>query len=140
LIFSPSLSEQYRAIIFNLYISIGRLLLTPFLGQTLFHSQEAFVAKKLFIGNLSFDATEEAVRELLSPHGEVLSLNLITDKYTGRSRGFGFAEIENADAAMAELNGKEFMGRQLKVSEARERPPRRGGGFNRGGGRGDRSW
>jgi RNA recognition motif-containing protein len=89
------------------------------------------MATKLYVGNLSFDATEDSVRELFSQYGEVSSVKLITDKDTGRPRGFGFVEMENADKAMEELNDKEFEGRKLKVNEAK--PPQHSGGFNRGG-------
>ena len=89
------------------------------------------MAQKLYVGNLSFSATEESVRNLFSQHGEVTSVSLMT----GRPRGFGFVEMEDADAAIAALNGKEFEGRVLKVDTARERAPRSDrGGFNRGGG------
>ena len=88
---------------------------------------------KLFVGNLSFDATEESVRALFAAHGAVEKLALITDRETGRPRGFGFVEMSNADAAraMQALNGKEFGGRALKVNEAQERT---NGGGHRGGG------
>ena len=87
---------------------------------------------KLYVGNLSFTATEEGVRALFSAHGTVEKVSLITDRDTGRPRGFGFVEMSNADAsrAMQALNGKEFEGRALRVTEAQERD-RSGGG--RGG-------
>jgi cold-inducible RNA-binding protein len=95
------------------------------------------MAQKIFVGNLSFKATEEGVRSLFEQYGEVLSVALMTDRETGRPRGFGFVEMENADEAVAGLNEKEFEGRPLKVDIARERPPRTGGGgYNRGGGGG----
>ncbi len=86
---------------------------------------------KLFVGNLPFTATEESVRALFAAHGTVESLALITDRDTGRPRGFGFIEMGNADASRAiqALNGKDFEGRALKVNEAQERE--RSGG-NRG--------
>jgi RNA recognition motif-containing protein len=88
------------------------------------------VAKKLYVGNLPFTSTEEQVKEYFAQHGDVLSVKIITDRQTGRSRGFCFVEMENADAAMNELNGKEFEGRKLMINEAREREPRptHGGG------------
>ena len=89
------------------------------------------MANKLYVGNLSFDSTEESVRELFSQHGEVTSVKLIMDKHTGRPRGFGFVEMENADKAMEALNGQEFEGRKLNVNEAK--PPRQNG-FKGGGG------
>jgi len=78
---------------------------------------------KLYVGNLPFTATEESVRALFSPHGTVEKIALISDRDTGRPRGFGFVEMSNADAANAaqSLNGKDFDGRALKVSEAQER-------------------
>jgi RNA recognition motif-containing protein len=85
------------------------------------------VAKKLYVGNLPFSSTEEQMKAHFGPFGEVHSVKIITDRATGRSRGFCFVEMENADAAMAELNGKEFGGRKLMINEARERelrPPR----------------
>jgi RNA recognition motif-containing protein len=78
------------------------------------------------------------VRSLFAAHGEVLSVALITDKMTGRPRGFGFVEMENAEAAIAALNGKEFEGRALVVNEAR--PRESGGGGGGGGGRRRDSW
>ena len=91
---------------------------------------------KLFVGNLPFSATEDAVRALFSAHGTVESLALITDRDTGRPRGFGFVEMPNADAAraMQALDGKDFDGRALKVNEAKAREG--GGGGGGGGGRG----
>jgi RNA recognition motif-containing protein len=90
---------------------------------------------KLYVGNLPFTATEESVRALFSQHGTVEKVSLISDRDTGRPRGFGFVEMSNADAsrAMQALNGTEFEGRALKVNEAQERG--RSGGGPRGGGR-----
>ena len=82
------------------------------------------MAKKLYVGNLSFSSTEDQVREYFAQFGEVLSVKIISDRATGRSRGFCFVEMENADAAMNELNGKEFDGRKLMINEAREREQR----------------
>jgi RNA recognition motif-containing protein len=101
------------------------------------------VSKKLYVGNLSFNSTEEEIKTMFGQFGEVTSVTIIKDRDTGRSRGFGFVEMENADAAIAQLNGKEFGGRTLTVNEAREREDRKGGGGGRGGfGGGDRgrSW
>jgi RNA recognition motif-containing protein len=88
---------------------------------------------KLYVGNLPFSATEESVRALFAPHGSVDKVSLITDRETGRPRGFGFVEMSTADASRAiqALNGKDFEGRALKVNEAQERE-RSGGGGNRG--------
>ena len=98
------------------------------------------MASKLYVGNLPFSSPEEAIRTLFSQFGEVLSVNLISDRDTGRPRGFGFVEMENAEAAIAGLNGKEFEGRPLKVNQAQERPPRQGGGGHRGGGNRGGRW
>lgn len=84
---------------------------------------------KLFVGNLPFTATEDSVRELFAPHGTVEKLDLITDRDTGRPRGFGFVVMSDADAsrAMQALDGKEFDGRTLKVNEAQAREGAAGG-------------
>ncbi len=89
---------------------------------------------KLYIGNLPFTATDESVRSLFSQHGVVEKVALISDRDTGRPRGFGFVEMSNADAARAlqALNGTDMDGRSLKVSEAQERD--NSGGRGRGGG------
>jgi hypothetical protein len=86
---------------------------------------------KLFVGNLPFTATEASVRTLFAAHGTVETVALITDRDTGRPRGFGFVEVSSADASRAidALNGKDFEGRALKVNEAQERE--RSGGARR---------
>ena len=83
------------------------------------------MSKRLFVGNLPFRASEDELKTFFEPHGEVHSVAIITDRQTGRSRGFGFVEMEdeNADTAMSELDGKEFNGRPIRISEARERRP-----------------
>jgi len=88
---------------------------------------------KLYVGNLPFTATEDSVRALFAAHGTVEKVSLITDRDTGRPRGFGFVEMSNSDAsrAMQALNGQDFGGRPLKVNEAQERSG--GGGGGRGG-------
>ena len=94
---------------------------------------------KLYVGNLPFSATEDSVRALFAPHGTVEKLSLITDRETGRPRGFGFVEMSNSDAtrAMQALNGQDFDGRPLKINEAQDRDRAGGGGGgNRGGGGG----
>lgn len=87
---------------------------------------------KIYVGNLPFSATEEAVRELFSQHGTVQSVTLINDRETGRPRGFGFVEMSQSDASKAiqSLNGHNMDGRPLKVNEAQDKP-RGGGGFRR---------
>lgn len=87
--------------------------------------------KKLYVGNLPFTTTEVAVKELFSQYGDVHSVKIITDQATGRSRGFCFVEMENADRAIAELNETEFEGRSIKVNEAHERGQRQSGDFRR---------
>jgi RNA recognition motif-containing protein len=88
---------------------------------------------KLYVGNLPFTATDEGVRALFAKHGTVEKVSLISDRDTGRPRGFGFVEMSNADAAraMQALNGMDYEGRALKVNEAQDRD--RSGGGNRGG-------
>ena len=81
--------------------------------------------KKLYVGNLPFSATEEEVREAFSQHGEVMSVALITDRETGRPRGFGFVEMSSGgEEAIQTLHQRDFQGRGLTVSEARPREPR----------------
>lgn len=87
--------------------------------------------KKIYIGNLSFDSTEADIRTLFEQHGAVQSVNLITDRETGRSRGFGFVEMDSAEEAIKALDGTEIGGRALKVNEARPREDRGGGGGGR---------
>ena len=85
-------------------------------------------AKTLYVGNLSYDTTEEDLRELFARHGTPASIRLISDKFSGRSRGFSFVEMSldsEAEAAMEALDGTEFMGRNLTVSVAKPRPERR---------------
>jgi len=84
------------------------------------------MAKKIFVGNLPFSTTSEELKEVFAAYGEVISANVVTDRATGRSRGFGFVEMESAgaDAAIGALNGKEMGGRPLRVDQAKERPPR----------------
>ena len=90
---------------------------------------------KIYVGNLPFTATEDAVRSLFSAHGAVQSVALPTDRETGRPRGFGFVEMSSTDAATAigALNGHSMEGRALRVNEAQDRPPSGGGGGNRSG-------
>ena len=85
---------------------------------------------KLYVGNLPFSATEEAVKALFAKHGTVEKVSLITDRDTGRPRGFGFVEMSNADAsrAMQALNGTDLDGRSLKINEAQDKQRSGGGG------------
>ena len=85
--------------------------------------------KKIFVGNLDFGATEDSIRELFESQGTVESVKLMTDRDTGRSRGFAFVEMADADAerAIKSLNGTNFGGRSLNVNEARPKVERGGG-------------
>jgi RNA recognition motif-containing protein len=107
------------------------------------------VSKNIYVGNMSYDTTADTLRELFEAYGEVEEVSVITDRATGRPRGFAFvvmADEEAADAAIAALNGQDVDGRTLRVNEARPREPRsggsRGGGRRRSGNRGGdrRSW
>ncbi|MGA8185523.1 MAG: RNA-binding protein [Terriglobia bacterium] len=94
--------------------------------------------KNLFVGNLPFTATEDELRDLFSAFGEVQQVRIMTDRDTGRSRGFAFVEMPDDEAAakaVTDLNGKDFNGRPLTINEARPKPERRGG-FGSGGGGG----
>jgi cold-inducible RNA-binding protein len=96
--------------------------------------------KNIFVGNLSFGATEDSVRSLFEAHGAVGRVNLITDRESGQPRGFGFVEMDNdaeGDKAIAALNGAELDGRALSVNEARPKTERSGGG---GRGFGQKRW
>jgi cold-inducible RNA-binding protein len=92
--------------------------------------------KNIFVGNLSFGATEDSVRRMFEAHGTVDRVSIVTDRDTGQARGFGFVEMsDNAqgDAAIAALNGADLDGRALNVNEARPKEDRGGGGGGRGG-------
>jgi RNA recognition motif-containing protein len=89
----------------------------------------------IYVGNLSFDVSEENLRQAFEPFGQVSSITIIKDKYSGQSRGFGFVEMPDqtaAEAAIGNLNGKEVLGRQMSVNAARPRTDR-----GKSGGRGD---
>ncbi len=89
------------------------------------------MAKKLYVGNLSFDATEDQLRQAFGQYGTVNSAQIVTDRDTGRSRGFAFVEMaDGADEAIQAMNGAQLGGRTLTVNEAK---PREGGGGGRGG-------
>jgi|SRR5579884_4289840 RNA recognition motif-containing protein len=100
------------------------------------------MGNKLYVGSLPYSTTEQQLAELFSQHGTVQSAKVITDRYTGQSRGFGFVEMstpEEAQKAIAALNGSQLGGRTLVVNEARPQEKRPyGGGGNPGGGGGDR--
>ena len=102
-----------------------------------------FIATKLYVGNLPYTAKEESLKEHFSSAGSVASVKIIIDRETGRSKGFGFVEMESDDgaqSAVSQLDGQEFEGRSLRVSEAKPQPEREsrgggGGGFGGGGSR-----
>ncbi|MBI3798908.1 MAG: RNA-binding protein [Deltaproteobacteria bacterium] len=94
------------------------------------------MATKLFVGNLSFNATTADLEALFGQAGTVSSVDIISDKFSGQSRGFGFVEMDNpqeAQAAIERFNGSDLQGRALTVNEARPRPERTGGGRSSGG-------
>jgi len=94
------------------------------------------MGKKLYVGNLSYDVTSSDLEQMFTPHGTVQSAEVIQDRMTGRSKGFGFVEMgsdQEAQAAIAALNGQDHGGRALTVNEAKPREPRSGGGGGRGG-------
>ena len=102
------------------------------------------MAKRLFVGGLPYTATDAELNQFFAEVGEVASATVITDKYTGQGKGFGFVEYKddaNADKAIKELTGKDFGGRKIIVNEARPREERSSAGFDRrgGGGGGQRS-
>ena len=101
------------------------------------------MAAKLYVGNLPYSATEDGLKTHFSSAGSVASVKIIIDRETGRSKGFGFVEMESDDgaqSAVSQLDGQEYEGRSLRVSEAKPQPEREsrggGGGFGGGGGRG----
>jgi RNA recognition motif-containing protein len=104
------------------------------------------MAQKLFVGGLSYNTTSDSLREFFSQCGEVASANVVTDQFSGRSRGFGFIEMstaEEANQAAAQLNGRELDGRALKVEVAKPKAPSRDGGRSGsfgGGHRGGSRW
>lgn len=94
------------------------------------------MGNKLYVGNLSFDTTDASLRDIFAPHGTVDSAQIIQDRDTGRSKGFGFVEMSNsqeAQAAIAALDGQDHGGRSLKVNEAKPKENRSGGGGGFGG-------
>lgn len=96
--------------------------------------------KKLYVGNLAYSVTDEHLRDLFSQSGSVESVAVIADKFSGQSKGFGFVEMadsQGADQAIKSLDGTDFMGRTLKVNEAK---PREAGSNRNGGGGGGKRW
>ena len=95
------------------------------------------MAKKLFVGGLSWDTTDDGLRQAFASYGEITEAKVITDRDTGRSRGFGFvtfAQDEDAKSAMSKMDGTSLDGKNIKVNEAQEKSPRGGGGRSGGGG------
>ena len=95
------------------------------------------IVTNIYIGNLSYDATEDDIKQAFSQHGEVSTVNMIMDRETGRPRGFAFVEMPNGDEAqkaIQEVNETEIAGRAVKVNEAKPKSDRRGGGGGGGGG------
>ena len=122
----PGAQSQYRKIAASpMFITFGR----PSMG------------KKLYVGNLTYGITDSQLQQLFEAHGTVQSAQVIIDRDTGRSKGFGFVEMGSdaeAQAAIAALNGKDVEGRSLTVNEARPKPEGGGGRGGPGGGRGGR--
>ena len=101
------------------------------------------MAKKLYVGNLTYETTDSDLQNLFGPYGTVQSAQVIMDRDTGRSKGFGFVEMNSGEEAQAAINGlneHENNGRRLTVNEAKPREERGGGGGNRGGGGGGRRY
>ncbi len=101
------------------------------------------MSMKLYVGNLSFQTSSQELEDLFAGIGTVESATVVEDRETGRSRGFGFVEMANAEdgeKAIAELNGKEFGGREIKVNEAKPREDRGRGAYGGGGGYGGNRW
>jgi cold-inducible RNA-binding protein len=99
--------------------------------------------KNIFVGNLSFGATEDSVRSMFEAYGPVDRVSIVTDRDSGQARGFGFVEMSanaDADRAIAELNGRELDGRALNINEARPKTERSGGGGGAGGARRNNRW
>jgi RNA recognition motif-containing protein len=95
------------------------------------------MAKKLFVGGLSWDTTDDGLRQAFAPYGDISEAKVITDRATGRSRGFGFVtftEDENAKTAISKMDSTNLDGKTIKVNEAQEKAPRSGGGGRPGGG------
>lgn len=117
--------------------SVGRLLNS--LSKSHYGSQRMTMSKKLYVGNLSFETTSDDLRQAFESYGTVTSASVISDRATGRSRGFGFVEMSHgADAAIEGLNLADLQGRRVTVNEARQREERGGGGRRGGGGGGFR--
>src|SRR5204863_5670780 len=106
-------------------------------GQLPFKVEEIIMGKRLYVGNLSYEVDSSALQDMFAAHGTVNSAEVISDRMTGRSKGFGFVEMstdEEAQAAITALNGQENGGRTLTVNEAKPREERAGGGGGGGGG------
>ena len=122
------------------YPAIQSIAIMRIVGLRLIkYKQYQIMAKKLYVGGLPYETTEDSLNQHFSQAGTVESVNIITDKFSGRSKGFGFVEMgsdDEAAKAVEMFNDKEFEGRTLKVNEARPMEDRPRRDFNRGGGRG----
>lgn len=117
---------------------VKTLAATGLLAGSLLTSQVTMADTNIYVGNVPFSMTSEEIRDMFAQYGEVTSVNLITDRETGRPRGFGFVEMKNYDdasKAIVELHGTQAQGRTLMVNEARPRPPRGEGSRGERGGR-----
>lgn len=97
----------------------------------LFNCKGQYMSNKIYVGNINYTTTENSLSSLFSQYGEVLSVNIIKDRFTDQSKGFGFIEMENSEAAVnaiGDLNGKELDGRTLRVNEAENKPRENRGG------------
>jgi cold-inducible RNA-binding protein len=123
-----------KSLNFGIFASVRFVRPRPILPRFTAFNQKEKVMKNIFVGNLSFGATEDAVRTLFEAYGPVERVSVVTDRDTGQARGFGFVEMSanaDADRAISELNGRELDGRALNVNEARPKTDR---GFGGGGG------
>jgi RNA recognition motif-containing protein len=127
---------------FRALLNLTSLALTTNIANlfVIFFLRSIFMSSmNLYVGNMSYHTTESDLRDLFAAYGEVESAKIVTDRYTGQSKGFGFVEMSSrseGEKAIAELNGKEIDSRQVKVNEAKPRTDNRGGGGY--GGRGSR--
>lgn len=144
---------SFPVFVFDLHDS-GYTVISSRLEAVTRYLEDVVNPAKLYVGNLSYATSEDALRKVFEPYGEVVSVNLITDRDSGRPKGFGFVEMgsaEEAQAAKDALNGTDVDGRALNVDIAKEQAPRAprsgggyggggGGGYGGGGGGGNRRW
>ena len=136
--FKPHYGNLVAKLIISILPKFSPFCITDFLSICLEKGYK-IMAKKLYVGNLSFDVKDQELQQAFSEYGEVTSATVVVDRYTEKSRGFGFVEFaqdEDAQKAKDAMNSKEFMGRTLKVDEARESRSRdRGSGGDYGSNR-----